>query len=67
MTNPTVAIGYCPGCGRDVPLRRVRPWPDMGFDIGNCRACDSTLRVHMEIPEFKSERPFTDYLQETLA
>lgn len=55
--------GWCPGCKRDMPLKRVRPWPDLGISIGECTVCLSTLSAHPELPPVKAARPFTDYLE----
>lgn len=42
---PSDRLGDCGGCGKKVTLVNVRAWPDMGFDVGECAHCGSTLRA----------------------
>lgn len=45
---PSNRVGFCVGCGKNVPLLNVRLWPDFGYDIGECCRCGSTLKALQE-------------------
>jgi hypothetical protein len=39
----------CPRCHSTEPLKNVRPWPELGASIGECR-CGNTRVVELPDP-----------------
>lgn len=38
-------LTYCGCCKRTTALARVRPWPDLNMDCGECPTCGTTLLI----------------------